>query len=320
MPSEAGIESMDAPDTLIRALKNRDPRAIARALTLVEEGDAAADTILAALDEALIAASTVLGITGPPGAGKSTLTNQLITRYRARDRRIGVIAIDPTSPLSGGAILGDRIRMMQHAMDPDVVVRSMASRGRLGGLCAAAGAAVRIMAGSGCSPIIIETVGVGQLEMDIIRLADITALVLAPGLGDHIQTMKAGLLEVADLIIVNKADRPGAQDLAMDLEGAIRGSGSGQTPVCQTSGHDGTGIDELLAVLESIAARKDQSGERQRRRQQSAELEILDRVLEDMRPRLLAMIRQTAGRAAMAPQTAARNIIAAIFPRNGTER
>jgi len=319
MQSEAGIEAMGALDTLIRALKNREPRAIGRALTMVEEDDTAADTILAALDDSLVAASTVLGITGPPGAGKSTLTDQLITRYRAQDRRVGIIAIDPTSPVSGGAILGDRIRMMQHAMDPDVVVRSMASRGRLGGLCAATGAAVRIMAGSGCSPIIIETVGVGQLEMDIIRLADITALVLAPGLGDHIQTMKAGLLEVVDLVIVNKADRTGAQDLAMDLEGALRSSGSRQTPVCLTSSYDGTGIDEVLAEIESIAARQDQSGERHRRRQQSAELEILDRVLEDMRPRLLTMIKQTAGTAANSPQTAARKIIAAIFPGNGTE-
>jgi LAO/AO transport system kinase len=318
MQNEAGSDPMAPLDTLIRALKNREPRAIGRALSMVEEGVAGADTILAALDDSLIAASMVLGITGPPGAGKSTLTNQLITRYRSLGRRIGIIAIDPTSPVSGGAILGDRIRMMQHAMDPDVVVRSMASRGRLGGLCAAAGAAVRILAGSGCSPIIIETVGVGQSEMDIIRLADITALVLAPGLGDDIQTLKAGLLEVADLLIVNKADRPGAQALAMDLEGAARGSGGRRTPVCLTSGHDGTGIDEMLSVLESIAARQEQSGERQRRRQQAIELEILDWTLELIRPRLLTMVKQTAGAAAVDPQTAARKIIRAIFPKTGT--
>jgi LAO/AO transport system kinase len=192
----------------------------------------------------------VLGITGPPGAGKSTLTDRIISYYRSGDKRVGVIAIDPSSPISGGAILGDRIRMMGHALDQDVVVRSMATRGRLGGLCAAAGAAVRILAGSGCSVIIIETVGVGQSEMDIIRLADITALVLAPGLGDDIQAMKAGLLEVADILVVNKADCAGADTLAMDMESIAREGGTNEedhTKVCKIVASEGKGIDDLVA-------------------------------------------------------------------------
>ena len=167
---------------ILKELRDRNPRGIARAISLVEDNDPLADEILASLDDGLVEQATVLGITGPPGAGKSTLTDRIISKYRSQGKRVGVIAVDPSSPLSGGAILGDRIRMMGHALDQDVVVRSMATRGRLGGLCAAAGAAVRILAGSGCTVIIIETVGVGQSEMDIIRLADITALVLAPGL------------------------------------------------------------------------------------------------------------------------------------------
>ena len=143
-------------DRLLEGLKARDPRAIGRAITLVENGDASAEVLLSSLDEDKVAAATILGITGPPGAGKSTLTNAIISLLRQGGKRIGIIAIDPSSPISGGAILGDRIRMMQHATDPDVVVRSMATRGRLGGLCATAGAAVRIMASCGCSTIIIE--------------------------------------------------------------------------------------------------------------------------------------------------------------------
>jgi LAO/AO transport system kinase len=149
-------------DKLLKGLKAWDPRAIGRAISLVENGDDSAEAILSSLDEDLISEATILGITGPPGAGKSTLTNGIISQLRQSRKRIGIIAIDPSSPISGGAILGDRIRMMQHATDQDVVMRSMATRGRLGGLCATAGAAVRIMASCGCSNIIIETVGVGQ--------------------------------------------------------------------------------------------------------------------------------------------------------------
>ncbi len=281
-------------EQILKGLKNRDPRGIARAISLVEENDPLADEILASLDDELVDQAMVLGITGPPGAGKSTLTDRLISDYRSQDKRVGVIAIDPSSPISGGAILGDRIRMMGHALDRDVVVRSMATRGRLGGLCAAAGAAVRILAGSGCSVIIIETVGVGQSEMDIIRLADITALVLAPGLGDDIQAMKAGLLEVADILVVNKADCTGADTLAMDMESIAReGKEKDYAKVCKTVASEGEGIGDLLAAIESIDALHRESGERRARREKAYDLEVLDWAIEMVKPSIIEKIKKS---------------------------
>jgi LAO/AO transport system kinase len=277
-------------DSLLEGLKQRDPRAIGRAISLVENGDPGAEIILSSLDEQSISEATLLGITGPPGAGKSTLTNAIISELRNRNERIGIIAIDPTSPISGGAILGDRIRMMQHATDRDVVMRSMATRGRLGGLCATAGAAVRIMASCGCSTIIIETVGVGQSEMDIIRLADITLLVLAPGLGDDIQAMKAGLLEVADILVVNKADCAGAETLAMDLEAVARKGSPTPVHVSMTVATEGTGIGGLLERIAEIDSRHRDSGEREKRRRQAHDQEVLDWCLEIIRPQLLDTI------------------------------
>lgn len=278
-------------DRLLEGLKQRDPRAIGRAITLVENGDENAQAILSSLDEDLISQAIILGITGPPGAGKSTLTNGIISELRQSRKRIGIIAIDPSSPISGGAILGDRIRMMQHATDRDVVMRSMATRGRLGGLCATAGAAVRIMASCGCSTIIIETVGVGQSEMDIIRLADITLLVLAPGLGDDIQAMKAGLLEVADILVVNKADCKGADILAMDLETVSRQKGAtSQARVSMTVAIENKGITELLERIAEVDSEHRDSGEREKRRRGAHDQEVLDWCLEILRPRLLAEI------------------------------
>lgn len=277
-------------DRLLEGLKARDPRAIGRAISLVENGDASAEVILSSLDEDLVTRATILGITGPPGAGKSTLTNGIISHLRRDGKRIGIIAVDPSSPISGGAILGDRIRMMQHATDPDVIMRSMATRGRLGGLCATAGAAVRIMASCGCSTIIIETVGVGQSEMDIIRLADITLLVLAPGLGDDIQAMKAGLLEVADFLVVNKADCKGADILAMDLEAVTRKGSANPTQVSMTVATESKGIAELLDRIDRLDSQHRDSGERQKRRRAAHNQEVLDWCLEILRPRLFAEI------------------------------
>ena len=277
-------------DEILEGLKRSDPRAIGRAISLVENGDASAEVILSSLDEDLVSRAMLLGITGPPGAGKSTLTNAIISELRNRDKRIGIIAIDPTSPISGGAILGDRIRMMQHATDRDVVMRSMATRGRLGGLCATAGAVVRIMASCGCSTIIIETVGVGQSEMDIIRLADITLLVLAPGLGDDIQAMKAGLLEVADILVVNKADCAGAETLAMDLEAVARKGSATPVHVSMTVATEGTGIAGLLERIAEIDSQHRDSGEREKRRRQAHDQEVLDWCLEIIRPQLLDAI------------------------------
>lgn len=291
--TNGGGISLMMSEKILRGLRERDPRGIARAISLVEENDPLSDEILSSIDDSLVDEATVLGITGPPGAGKSTLTDRIISKYRAQGKRVGVIAVDPSSPISGGAILGDRIRMMGHALDKDVVVRSMATRGRLGGLCAAAGAAVRILAGSGCSVIIIETVGVGQSEMDIIRLADITALVLAPGLGDDIQAMKAGLLEVADILIVNKADCAGAETLAMDMEAIAREGvrkGKEETKVCMTVAAEDKGIDGLLAAVETVDASHRGTGERRRRREKAYDLEVLDWALEMIKPSIIEKI------------------------------
>ncbi|MDZ7762273.1 MAG: methylmalonyl Co-A mutase-associated GTPase MeaB [Desulfovermiculus sp.] len=268
-----------------QGIEDRNSRALAKAISLVEDGADEADELLASLDASRIEASAVIGITGAPGAGKSTLTDKLVAVCREQGKRVGVIAIDPSSPISGGAIHGDRIRMMQHALDHDVVVRSMATRGRLGGLCAAAGAASRIMASAGCDPIIIETVGVGQSEMDIIRIADVTALVSAPGLGDDIQALKAGLLEVADLMVVNKADKPGAEMLAMELSEIARGKGR---QVLMTVASQGKGVPELLDAMQEIFAVKRESGQRDTQRAECRNMEVVDWGLEMLRPYLYA--------------------------------
>ena len=276
-------------ETLLAGLKNHDPRAIGRAISAVENNEEVAADLLAALDQDLINNVLVLGVTGPPGAGKSTLTSSLIKTLRTQNQRVGIIAVDPSSPISGGAILGDRIRMMDHALDPDVVVRSMATRGRLGGLCASAGAAVRIMAAAGCSIILIETVGVGQSEMDIIRLADITLMVLAPGFGDDIQAMKAGLLEVADFLVVNKSDQPGADSLCMDMEHIFlkKLEETAIARVLQTVASENSGIDKLLAAVNNFAEHLEASGEKEERRNKALDAETLDWILEILRPRFM---------------------------------
>lgn len=276
-------------ETLLAGLKRHDPRAIGRAISAVENNENTAVDLLAKLDQELIDNVLVLGITGPPGAGKSTLTSSLIKTLREQSERVGIIAVDPSSPISGGAILGDRIRMMDHALDPDVVVRSMATRGRLGGLCASAGAAVRIMAASGCNIILIETVGVGQSEMDIIRLADITLMVLAPGFGDDIQAMKAGLLEVADFLVVNKSDLPGSEALCMDMEQIFltKQEETDIARVVQTVASQNKGIEALLEAVDTFAEFLVASGTKERRRKKALDAETLDWILEILRPRFM---------------------------------
>ncbi|MFW6177597.1 MAG: methylmalonyl Co-A mutase-associated GTPase MeaB [Desulfohalobiaceae bacterium] len=273
---------------ILQGISSRDNRAISRAISVVENSDPEANQILSSLEPEMAQKAMVLGITGAPGAGKSTLTDKLITYCRDLGHRVGVIAVDPSSPISGGAIHGDRIRMMDHALDQDVLVRSMATRGRLGGVSAAAGAATRIMSAGGCDPVIIETVGVGQSEMDIIGIADVTALVSAPGLGDDIQALKAGLLEVADLMVVNKADLPGADMLALELKEVAREKGR---DVLMTVAAKGEGVDRLLQAMQEVFARHQESGELDRRRQQAREREVLDWCQELLRPRLQELAR-----------------------------
>ncbi len=283
---------------VIEGVSRRDPRSIGRAISIVENHDPGAQAILDSLDAEKIAACLVVGITGLPGAGKSTLTAQLIKEYRSQKKRIGIVAVDPSSPLSGGALLGDRVRMMNHALDRDVVIRSMATRGRLGGVCGSAGAAVRIMAQSGCEVVLIETVGVGQSEMDIVRMADLTAMVLAPGLGDDIQAMKAGLLEVADILVVNKADLRGADALVLDMESVAQQRQERQgrsTRVCSTIANQGQGVAALAQSFKEINGQFQHSGEKAQRRLQARRYEVIDWAVELIRPRIADRVAQKQG-------------------------
>src|SRR5689334_10443177 len=193
----------------------------------------------------------IIGITGSPGAGKSTLTDRLIARFRKQGKKVGVLAVDPTSPFTGGAILGDRIRMQDHATDPGVFIRSLASRGHLGGLAAATPQAVRVLEGAGCDVILVETVGVGQAEVAVASLADTTLVLLAPGMGDAIQAVKAGILEIADIFVVNKADRDGADATYRDIQGSIalgeRRPGDWRPAVLRSVASRAEGVDDILA-------------------------------------------------------------------------
>lgn len=225
---------------LIVAARGGSPRAAGRLLTLVE--GPRRDEVLAALEPAR---AKVVGITGPPGAGKSTTVGALTTGYRERGLRVAVLAVDPSSPYSGGALLGDRIRMAEHVGDRDVFVRSVASRGHLGGLAAAVPASIRLLAALGFDVILLESVGVGQSEIEISSVADPTVVILNPGGGDAVQAAKAGLLEVADLVVVNKADREGADKTVRDLRGDVK------VPILKLVAATGEGVDELVDAIEA---------------------------------------------------------------------
>ncbi|HIE21627.1 MAG TPA: methylmalonyl Co-A mutase-associated GTPase MeaB [Acidimicrobiia bacterium] len=231
---------MDA--ALLDAVRAGDRRALSQAITLVEEG--------APLDGTIPDAPPIIGFTGPPGAGKSTLIAALIERIRGRGKTVAVLAVDPSSPVTGGAILGDRIRMQAHVDDPGVYIRSMASRGHLGGLSEAAGDAVRLMRLAGFDWVFVETVGVGQSEVEVMGLADVVVLVVGPSWGDQVQADKAGVVEVADLFVVNKADRSGAAEVKRALTEAARARGA---EVLLVSAITGEGVAEVLAAVDRLA-------------------------------------------------------------------
>lgn len=223
---------------LTESVRAGDRRALARAITLVEAGGT--------LDPDLVPARRVIGITGPPGAGKSTLVDSIVRSFRDRGETVGVLAVDPSSPKTGGAILGDRIRMQEHTGDPGVYIRSMATRGHLGGLAPAASSALGLMAMAGLDRLIVETVGVGQSEVEVMNTADVIVLVLTPAWGDDVQADKAGILEIADIVVVNKADRPGADEVQKALSSAAQDHGF---EVMLTSAASGEGVADLVTRL-----------------------------------------------------------------------
>lgn len=260
--------TMTANDDLIAGLRSGRRAAIARVLTELERFTENSAALLAHLSP-LVRGVPVLGITGPPGAGKSTLVNALITHWRKAGDTVGVIAVDPSSPISKGAILGDRIRMSAALSDEGVFVRSLASHGYLGGLSPAAVRVIDGLDAAGFDRIIIETVGAGQSEVDVAEIADIKIVVSAPGLGDDIQAMKSGLLEIADILVVNKADRPGAEETLQQLAGAvsIRSGDNAGVRAIKVSATQGTGVDQLAALVdERISALMKQSAQDRRRR------------------------------------------------------
>jgi GTPase len=274
-------------EDLARRVAAGDPVALARAISLVEEGTPLGEAIVSELFS-LTGRAAVIGVTGPPGAGKSSLVNRLIALYRARGRSLGVVAVDPSSAFSGGAVLGDRIRMQEHSLDPAVFIRSMATRGRFGGLSRATRDAVDLMDAAGRDPILIETVGVGQDEIDVVRVADTVLVVLTPGQGDDIQAIKAGLLEIADLFVINKADHPGADRLASDLEGmlSLGEKRAWSPPILACVATEGTGTKELAEAIERHRVFLGQ-GDRLAGRRRAG---LRARLLEILRDRLLGRI------------------------------
>lgn len=240
-------------EELERRFRQGDTRALARTLTLVESGHPVGQALLKRVRGQ--GRAKVVGITGSPGAGKSTLTDRLILEARKRGERVGVLAVDPSSPFTGGAILGDRIRMMRHHQDPGVYIRSLASRGALGGLAGATVAALNLLEAFGFDRIFVETVGVGQSEVDIARVADTTLLVLTPAAGDAVQAFKAGVMEIADLFAVNKFDLPGGERLIQELKSALELSpprpGGWRPPIFPTVAATGEGVEDLFEGLEA---------------------------------------------------------------------
>ncbi|HWZ32067.1 MAG TPA: methylmalonyl Co-A mutase-associated GTPase MeaB [Bryobacteraceae bacterium] len=234
-----------------------DVRALARAATWIENRHPEAEALLRELFPRT-GRAMILGVTGPPGAGKSTLCDQLMRVLRAEDKTVSVIAVDPSSPYTGGAILGDRIRMQQHHADPGVFIRSMATRGWMGGLAGATTEMTMLLDGAGFDVVIVETVGVGQDEVEIARLADVTMVVMVPGMGDDVQAIKAGIMEIADVFVINKADLPGAEKLERELKSYLTLShrpDGWSPPIVQTVANDGKGIDEALAAAREYHAR-----------------------------------------------------------------
>jgi LAO/AO transport system kinase len=279
-------------DELVAAARGGRPRELARLISLVENGSPQLREVMKAVAPHA-GGARVIGLTGAPGVGKSTITGALVRAYRDVELRVGVLAVDPTSPFTGGALLGDRVRMQDHATDAGVFIRSMATRGHLGGLSRAVPQALRILDAAGFDVIMIETVGVGQAEVEIASLADSTLVIVAPGMGDSVQAAKAGILEIADIFVVNKGDRPGAQEAIRDLRTTVAmasyADGAWKPPIVATTASSGGGIDDLVNRLNAHAAWLDESGELERRRVARARDEISALAVAELRQRLGAL-------------------------------
>ncbi|MBM9503718.1 methylmalonyl Co-A mutase-associated GTPase MeaB [Actinacidiphila acididurans] len=309
---------------LVEQAREGRPRAVARLISLVEGASPQLREVMAALAP-LTGGAYVVGLTGSPGVGKSTTTSALVTAYRKAGRRVGVLAVDPSSPFSGGALLGDRVRMSEHASDPGVYIRSMATRGHLGGLAWAAPQAIRVLDAAGCEVILVETVGVGQSEVEIAAQADTSVVLLAPGMGDGIQAAKAGILEIGDVYVVNKADRDGADATARELNhmlalGESRTPGAWRPPIVKTVAARAEGVDEVVEALDKHRAWMDEHGVLVERRRRRAAHEIENIALTALRSRIgdlhgdrrLDALAQRVTEGAVDPYTAADELVAGL--------
>ncbi|MFJ4620391.1 methylmalonyl Co-A mutase-associated GTPase MeaB [Streptomyces sp. NPDC088812] len=281
---------MQDVSSLVALAREGRPRAVARLISLVEGASPQLREVMATLAP-LTGNAYVVGLTGSPGVGKSTSCSALVTAYRKRGRRVGVLAVDPSSPFSGGALLGDRVRMAEHACDPGVYIRSMATRGHLGGLAWAAPQAIRVLDAAGCEVILVETVGVGQSEVEIASQADTSVVLLAPGMGDGIQAAKAGILEIGDVYVVNKADRDGADATARELNhmlglGEARGPGDWRPPIVKTVAARAEGLDEVVEALEKHRAWMEERGVLAERRRARAAREVETIAVTALRERI----------------------------------
>lgn len=265
----------------IDRLRNGDSRALARAISVVENHDQGSTDLLKALFP-YTGRARILGLTGAPGAGKSTLVDQLAKHYRSQNRTVGIIAVDPTSPYSGGAILGDRIRMQDHFSDTGIYIRSMATRGSLGGLAGTTADVASVLDASGRDLVMVETVGVGQDEVDIVRLADITVVILVPGMGDDVQTIKAGIMEIADIFVINKSDREGAERVEREIramQSLATRSDNWTPPIIKTVASEGQGIADLAKAI---------AGYEEFLKKENL---VMERTVQNWRDRLLEMLR-----------------------------